>query len=384
MLFIRNIGNSPFWRWIGTLSLLILIGGFFYIRQLSEGLIVTGMSDQVSWGLYIANFVFFVGIAASAVLLAVPTFIFQRQDTAHVMLFAESMAVAAVFTALLFVIADLGQPTRLWHLLPLLGHINFPASLLAWDVFVLIGYLLLNLILIGMTLYTTYRGKKPNKVILLLLIILTMFWAIAIHTVTAFLFSANTGRLLWHTALLAPRFIASAFASGGALLIFGLQVIRKVCHHPVDQSVFNLIAIVVTLSLQISLFFTGVELFTDFYNETTDVISIRYLYLGLGETTGLVIWIWAAIGLNGIAVVILSINPLRRHLLSLNIACSLLLVGIWLEKGVAQVVPGFIPTPLGEVFEYSPTVTELMVTLGIWAIGLLVLTLLIRGSYCEH
>jgi molybdopterin-containing oxidoreductase family membrane subunit len=206
-----------------------------------------------------------------------------------------------------------------------------------------------------------------------------MFWAISIHTVTAFLFSANPARPFWHTALLGPRFIASAFASGPALIIITLQIVRKVTSYEISQSVINMLSLIMTFALQISLFFVGVELFTDFYNEGAHAASIHYLFFGLGGFSSLKSWIWLALTLNLIAVVIMMIHPLRQKTVLLNIACVLAFVGIWIEKGMGLVIPGFIPTPLGEIFEYTPTSVELGVAAGIWAFGTLVFTLLAKA-----
>jgi len=211
-------------------------------------------------------------------------------------------------------------------------------------------------------------------------VILAIFWAISIHTVTAFLFSANTARPFWHVALLGPRFIATAFVSGPALIILVLQVLDRVTRYPVPRSVIQTLALIMTVSLQVSLFFVGVELFTDFYNETAHAASIRYLYFGLDGLASLAPWMWTALLMNLVAVTILTINPLRRQLRFLNIACVLAFIGIWIEKGMGFVVPGFIPTPLGEVFEYSPTAVEVTVSAGIWAFGALVFTLLAKSS----
>ncbi|MEO8012490.1 MAG: NrfD/PsrC family molybdoenzyme membrane anchor subunit, partial [Dokdonella sp.] len=199
-------------------------------------------------------------------------------------------------------------------------------------------------------------------------------------TVTAFLFSANSARPFWNNALLGPRFIASAFVAGPALIILILQVVRRLTAYPVSQSVVHTLALIMSISLQTSLFFVVAELFTDFYNESAHAASIRYLFFGLHGATGMRAWIWTAMALNVIAVVILMITPLRRRMRWLNLACVLAFVGIWIEKGMGLVVPGFIPTPLGEVFEYTPTAIELGVSLGIWAFGALLFTVLAKAS----
>ena len=357
---IREMFRGPreYWMLLATLSLVILFGVWRYSEQLTTGLVVTGMSDQVSWGFYISNFAFLVGIAAAAVLLAIPAYIFDRKDMKDVVLIGETMAVAAVIMAIMFVVADLGRPDRLWHMIPGIGRFNWPTSLLAWDVLVLSVYFLLNVAIPFYVLYSLYRGKKPNLRLYFPLVILTMFWAISIHTVTAFLFAANPARPFWHTALLGPRFIASAFASGPALIIIALQLIRKTTTYHVSESVIELLSVIMATALQISLFFVGVELFTEFYNEGAHSASARYLYLGLDGFASLQSWIWFALALNVIAVLILMIDPLRKKTMLLNIACVLTFTGIWIEKGMGLVIPGFIPTPLGEVFEYAPTSVE--------------------------
>ncbi len=374
-------GGRLYWSWLALLLALIAVGLWCYLEQLQQGLIVTGMSDQVSWGYYIANFAFLVGIAAAAVLLVVPAYIFNRKDVEEVVLLGEALAVAAVVTAILFVIIDLGRPDRLWHLLPGLGRFNFPRSLLAWDVLVLSGYLLLNVAIPFYLLFTHYQGRQPRLYHYFPFVLLAIFWAIAIHTVTAFLFSANSARSFWHGALLGPRFIASAFVSGPALIIIALQIIHRLGHLEVNRSVLETLALIMTFALQASLFFVGAELFTDFYNTGAhNTASIRYLYLGLQGFEGLRPWIWTALSLNIVAVIILMIHPLRRHLVTLNSACVLAYVGVWMEKGMALVVPGFIPTPLGEIFEYMPTQREILIATGCWAMGTLIFTLLVKAG----
>jgi len=371
-------GSRRYWTWVILLVVLFVHGVFYYANQMQTGLVVTGMSDQVSWGFYISNFAFFVGIAAAAVLLVIPAYIFHRKDIKHVVLLGEGMAVAAVLVAMMFVLVDLGRPERAWHFIPFIGRFNFPNSILAWDVIVLNGYLLLNAAILGYVLFLHYRDQEPKSKVYLTFVVLAMFWAISIHTVTAFMFSSNPSRAMWHTSLLGPRFISSAFASGPALIIITLGIIHNITRYQISRTAIDTLALILTVALQVSLFFVGVEMFTDFYNEGEHGASMRYLFLGLGGMGNLRPWIWAALAMNLIAVTILMIHPLRRNMKWLNIACVLTFLGIWIEKGMGLVVPGFIPTTLGEVFQYSPTSTELSIALGIWSFGMLVFTLLAK------
>jgi molybdopterin-containing oxidoreductase family membrane subunit len=208
--------------------------------------------------------------------------------------------------------------------------------------------------------------------------VLSIFWAISIHTVTAFLFSSNVARPFWNTAVLGPRFLASAFTSGPALIVLALQVIDRFSEFEVKRDVIDFMALIITVSLQINLFLLGVELFTDFYFPTAHGESATYLFFGLYGHKALVPWIWTAIVFNLIAVVILTLHPLRQRRGLLNVACVLAVIGVWIEKGMGLIVPGFIPTPIGEMFDYVPTRVEVFVSLGIWAFGLLVFTLVTK------
>lgn len=371
-------GGRAYWTWVGALGVVILVGLLFYARQLDQGLITSGMSDQVSWGVYIANFTYLVGIAAAAVMLVIPAYVFHRDDVKHVVLIGEGIAVAAVIMSILFVVVDLGRPERIWHMIPVLGRLHFPESLLAWDVVVLGGYLVLSVAIPFYMLFSRYQGREPRHDLYFPAILVSIAWAISIHTVTAFLFSSNVARPYWHTAVLGPRFLASAFTSGPALIVLALQVIGRQTPFKVQASVIQLMTLIATVALQINLFLLGAELFTDFYFRTEEVTAATYLYLGLDGANRLVPWIWSAITLQIAAATILTLHPLRSRRGVASIACVLAIVGVWIEKGMGLVIPGFVPTPLGEVFEYVPSWGEVFVSLGIWALGILVFTLLAK------
>jgi Ni/Fe-hydrogenase subunit HybB-like protein len=371
-------GGRVYWSWVGGLCVVILTGVLFYGRQLDQGLITTGMSDQVSWGVYIANFTYLVGIAAAAVMLVIPAYVFHRDDVKHVVLIGEGIAVAAVIMSILFVVVDLGRPERIWHMIPALGRLHFPESLLAWDVVVLSGYLVLSVAIPFYMLFSRYQGREPRHDLYFPAILVSIAWAISIHTVTAFLFSSNVARPFWHTAVLGPRFLASAFTSGPALIVLALQVIGRQTPFRIQASVIQLMTLMATVALQINLFLLGAEIFTDFYFRTEEVTAATYLYLGLDGANRLVPWIWSAIALQIAAATILTVHPLRSRRVVASIACVLAIVGVWIEKGMGLVIPGFVPTPLGEVFEYSPSWGEVFVSVGIWAFGILVFTLLAK------
>lgn len=352
------------------LSVLALIGLNAYVRQVVAGLETTGMTNQVSWGAYIANFTFLVGVAAAAVMLVIPAYIYKKAFMHEVVLFGELMAVAVIIMCLLFVTVDLGRPERFLHMVPPFGIFNWPGSILSWDVIVLNGYLLLNLHITSYLLYCKYRGQKPSRKLYLPFVFISIIWAVSIHTVTAFLYVGLPGRSYWHHPLVPSRFLASAFVAGPALMILTFQIIRRVTRYWIgDESIFTL-RMIMTVAMIINVFLLGSEIFTEFYSPTAHAAAAHYLYFGLHGHSGLVPWIWTAMALDAIGLALL-ISPLSRRIAGLNAACVACFVGIWIEKGMGLIIPGFVPTPLGQIVEYLPTLNETLVCLGIWAFGVL-------------
>jgi Ni/Fe-hydrogenase subunit HybB-like protein len=371
-------GDPRYHTWMASLTLIMLVGGYAYSVQLRYGLGVTGMNDHVSWGLYISNFTFLVGLAAAALMLVLPAYILDDVDFGHAVLMAEAVAVAALLMCLSFVVVDIGNPLGSWHLIPGIGYLNWPRSLLAWDVIVLNGYLALNLAIPFYILYSHFAGRTPEKRKYLPWMYIAVMWAVSIHLVTAFLLAGLPARPFWNTALLGPRFLASAFTAGPAFVIVLLWFIRRETKYEIADGAFKKLAVITTVAAQINLVMLISELFYKFYSPTHHGINARYLFFGLGEHHALVPWIWTAIALNVLATIALMIHPLRRNPRWLMPACAILFVSIWIEKGIGLVVPGFVPSPLGEIVEYTPTWVELCVTVGIWAMGLFVLTVLVR------
>jgi molybdopterin-containing oxidoreductase family membrane subunit len=374
---IAFVGDWRYYAWMGALTIVTLLGLNAWCKQLVHGLIVTGMSDEVSWGVYIANFTFLVGIAAAAVMMVIPVYIYDNEELHDLVIFGELLAVAAIIMCLAFVTVDLGRPDRFWHLIPGLGQFNFPASMLSWDVIVLNGYLLLNVHICGYLLYSRYNDRKPAKWFYIPFVFIAIAWAVSIHTVTAFLYVGLGGRPFWNSSIVGPRFLASAFSAGPALIILALQVIRGVTHYRITNKALLTLRGIVQVAMIINVFLLACEVFKEFYSGTAHSISSRYLFVGLDGHHALVPWIWTAVVLNVIAMVILAL-PVSRSLRYLNLSCVLSIVGIWIEKGMGLVIPGFIPTPLGAVVEYSPSLNETLICLGIWAFGFLCYTIFLR------
>ncbi|MEN9575264.1 MAG: hypothetical protein RL514_3119 [Verrucomicrobiota bacterium] len=522
-------GDWRYYAWTGGLFALCLVGLNAYAKQFVHGLITTDLTDQVCWGVYIANFSFVVGIAASAVMLVIPVYLYKNEELHDLVIFGELLAIAAILMALAFVMVDLGRPDRFWHMIPGLGKFNFPDSLLSWDVIVLNGYLALNIYVCAYLLYCRYEKRPPTKWLYLPFIFVGIVWAVSTMMVSAFLYVGLGGRPFWNSAIIGPRFLASAFTAGPALLILALQIVRRVTARAaedgaatagspattsrpatardlthLEQSLPELSAVsaelrqrvlahavvlevpashtflwqgtrgedaffvlqgrvavnredsglvrtvrtlgpgeqfgeisslagtprtatavaeeparvlrvpaetlrqlmkvpplarvirarmldrlmisdralltlrhIVQVAMIINVFLLGNEVFKEFYTGNLHVSASQYLYFGLHGYNALVPWIWSAIACNLVALVLLLL-PISTSLKWLDVACVLAVVGIWIEKSMGIIIPGFVPSPLGEIVEYSPTWNETLVCLGIWAFGLFIYTVLLR------
>ncbi len=366
-------GGRVYWAWVVLLLTMIVLGLIFYVRQWNLGLGITGMGRDISWGLYIANFTFLVGVAASAVMVVLPYYLHNFRVFGRITIFGEFLAVSAVTMSILFIFIDLGQPARVFNII----LYPSPRSVLFWDMIVLNLYLILNLIIGWRTLEAERQEETPPTWVKPL-VFLSIPLAISIHTVTAFIYSGLGARPFWLTALLAPRFLASAFASGPALLIILCLIMRRFTKFDTGQEAIQKIALIVTYALSIHMFFFLVELFSVFYGGIPEHMHhFQYLF-GPGGQPLLTVSAWISLILTWTAFFLL-INPRTRRIEgTLIYALLAVIIAVWIEKGLGFVVPGFIPSPLGEVSRYSPTIAEIIITKGVWACGLLILTILYK------
>jgi Ni/Fe-hydrogenase subunit HybB-like protein len=367
-------GGPAFYAWMVALTAVWLVGVNAFAHQTADGLVLSNMTDHVSWGLYIGNFTFGVGLAAGAVMMVIPAYLYHDHDMHDVVIIGEILAISAIVVSLAFVNVDLGRIDRFWHLAPLVGRFNWPISMLTWDVVVLTGYLAINLHVVGYLLYTRFLGEKPNPRWYVPFVLLSIIWAVSIHTVTAFLYSGLGGRPFWNSAILAPRFIASAFVTGPAFIVLALQVVRRFTSFHVGDGPIRTLVNVLRVTSLLNLFMVGSEVFTEFYTGGSHTASAQYLYFGLHGHNALVPWIWSAIVMNVTAAWLFNASSSRTQLWRLDIACLLALAGVWIEKGIGLIVPAFVPSTLHELVEYLPSMVEWKVTLGIWAFGLLLFT----------
>ena len=374
MLELAIRGNKKYYGWVGLLLAIVGVGFLTYLKQLDFGLGITGMSRDVSWGFYIAQFTFLVGVAAGGVMVVLPYYLHDYKAYGRITILGEFLAIAALVMCLTFIIVDLGQPMRIFNvwLYPTLHSVLF------WDTIVLNGYLFLNIV-VGWNVLEAERNGVHYQPWLKPLIYLSIPWAISIHTVTAYLYAGLPGRGFWMTAIMAPRFLSSAFAAGPALLILLCLVIRKTTNFDPGREQIQTLAKTVAYAIVLNVFFLLCEVFTVFYSQIPEHMDhLTYLFAGLHGHGTYVPWMWTAIALMILGIILL-VNPVtRKNEGVLAVACVAVFSGTWIDKGLGMISGGFVPNPLHEVNEYIPTIPELIISLAIWCLGFLVLTALYK------
>ncbi|QLA17758.1 sulfate reduction electron transfer complex DsrMKJOP subunit DsrP [Desulfolutivibrio sulfoxidireducens] len=365
-------GSPRYWGLIVGLLCVIGLGAGFWMYQLTKGLVITDLSRDVSWGFYIAQLTYFVGVAASAVMLVLPYYFHHFKDFSKMIILGEFLAISSVLMCMLFVVVDLGQPQRM---LNIIFHPT-PNSVLFWDMIVLNGYLFLNAI-IGWVTLQAFRNDMAPPAWVKPLIYLSVIWAFSIHTVTAFLYAGLPGRHYWLTAIMAARFLASAFCSGPAILLLLTLLVRRLTTFDPGKKAIDTLATIITYAMCVNVFFFLLELFTAFYsNMPGHMAPIVYLFKGFDGDTTLVPFMWTAAVLAIISLAMLIPYQIRQKRPALITALIFLVIASWIDKGMGLIVAGFAPNPFEKVTSYLPTVPELMVASMVFAIGALVLTVL--------
>ncbi len=371
-------GGVAYWLWVVLLLIGVAVGAHAYSEQFREGFIVTNMRDEVCWGFYIGNFTFLVGIAAAAIVLVIPAYVYDWKPIREIAIIGELLAICAVVMCMLFVMVDVGQPLRVWHMLPLVGTANLPSSVLAWDVLTLSLYLVLNFVIVTHLVYRGFVGKKPSKAFVVPLILFSIPAAVGIQTVEAFVLSGLSARPFWNSAILPARFLASAFCSGPAIILILLQLIRRTWHLEIKNEALWKIAELMAYAMFLNLFLFGAEIFREYYSNTHHLLSYVYSFTGLHGYSAIVGYSWAAVIASVLAFLIFIVPRFRKNMFLLNVGAVLIYVGVYIEKGVALIVPGFNPSTLGGFYEYTPNWLELRVAAGIFSAGFLLFTLMIK------
>ena len=371
-------GNRPYWIWIAVLAVLIVSGVLAFVQQARLGLTLTAMRDQVSWGFYIGNFTFLVGVAAAAVVLVIPAYVYNWKPIREIVIFGELLALSAITMCLLFVLVDIGRPDRLWHMIPPWGHINFPSSILAWDAIVLNLYFVVNFIVVTHIIYRAFSGRHYEKRLVIPLVLASIPMAIGIHTVTAFLYNGMVARPYWNSSILAPQFLASAFCSGPAILLVVLQLLRRFTRFEIQNEAIWKIAELMAYAMFLNVFLHGVEAFKEYYSNSEHLLYTRYWFQGLGEHRTLVPFAWSAVGLNVTAFLLFIMPAARQNPVTLNVGCLATYAGCYIEKGMGLIIPGLTPDTLGEIYQYYPSITEVRISAGVFAVGFLIFTLMLK------
>jgi Ni/Fe-hydrogenase subunit HybB-like protein len=363
-------GSRTYWSWIFALFVIISAGVACWFWQFRVGLTITGLSRDVVWGFYIAQFTFLVGVAASAVMVVLPYYLHDYKAFGKMTILGEFLAIPSVIMCMTFIFVDMGMPNRILNVFlhPTLHSMMF------WDTVALGGYLVLNIVISHWTLSCERREEPPPKW-LKPIILISIPWAVSIHTVTAFLYAGLAARPFWLTAILAPRFLASAFAAGPAILLLLAFFVRRISTFDPGKQAIDALGKIVTYAMTINVFFVLMELFTALYSDIPDhVTHFQFLFTGLEGENTLAPWMWVSSILAVVSLIVL-INPRTRNNYSwLIFGCVAVVVSLWIDKGLGMVIAGFVPNPLGQVVHYSPTAPELVISLAIYAIGALVLT----------
>lgn len=367
-------GSLPYWVWLGALCLMIAIGVIAYIIQFRQGLMVTGMSRSVAWGIYIAQFTFLVGVAASAVMVVLPYYLHNYKEFGKITLLGEFLAIGAVLMCPIFILVDLGQPRRIMNVFL---HPTFN-SMMFWDTVVVFGYLIINIV-ISRVMYEAERKSVAPPTWIKPLIYLSIPWAVSIHTVTAFLYAGLEGRPFWMTAILAPRFLASAFSAGPSVLIILCLIMRRYTKFDAGEKAIGKLAEIVTYAMVINVFFVLLEMFTGLYSDMPHhTHAFEFMYLGYHGLTNLVPWMWTSAVLSLVAVVLLLQPKIRKNLNALGPLAFAVVLALWIDKGLGLVITGQTPDELGHAVGYSPRLLEILITLGVYSIGALVITILYK------
>lgn len=366
-------GPKGYYLWLAFLLGVIAVGGLVYIYQLQQGLTITGMSRDVSWGLYISQFTYFVGVAASAVMLVLPAYFHHYKQFKRMIIFGEFIAIAAVIMCMLFIVVDMGQPQRM---LNVVLHPTFN-SVMFYDMMVLVGYLCLNVIIGWVTLEAERLDIEPPKWIKYL-IYLSIIWAFSIHTVTAFLYAGLPGRHYWLTAIMAARFLASAFCSGPALLLLLVLGMKRLTGYDPGKEAVRTLTLIITYAMCINVFFYLCEVFTAFYSGMPGhQHPLVYLFAGHGtEIPWVTYWMWAAVLMAAASLCILVPPSMRENMKLLPWALGMLVMATWIDKGLGLLIGGFTPNPFDGFTNYLPSLPEIAIAVAIYAVGLLVISLL--------
>ena len=303
---------------VGVLAAIMVIGFCAYLFQLTQGLCVTGMSNGVSWGLYITCFMFFVGLSAGGLIVASSAHVFGIESFKRVSMPAVITTTVCILCAGAFILIDLGGIQRIWNMFI---HLNF-TSPLAWDMCVITTYLVINVL----DIIWLRRGDE-RKVKMLSYVALPV--AILVHSVTAWIFGLEIAKEGWYSAIMAPIFVASACDSGLALLMVVLAAVRKAGVFDCGRELFANLARLLATFIAVDAFFIGCELLTTAYPGTEGASHV----LGIMTSGATAPFFWFEI-LGGLLIpFVLLASAKRRERTGVVVAASVLVMcGVFCKR----------------------------------------------------
>jgi len=186
-------------------------------------------------------------------------------------------------------------------------------------------------------------------------------------------------RPYWNSAILAPRFLASALCSGPAVLLILFQVLRKITAFEIKDDAIHKVAELMAYAMGFNLFLFGAEIFKEYYSNTQHLVHYEYLFFGLhGQPSPIAWYAWTSLAFSIVAFFLFLVPATRKNLYTMNIGAVLIYFSVYIEKGIALIIPGYTPDTLGQIYSYTPSMTELRVAAGIFGTGFLIFTLLVR------
>lgn len=366
--------SKKYWAWMCFLLAVIVIGCAAYAYQMINGFQVTGLSRDISWGLYIGHLTFFVGVAAGGVMIVLPYYFHNVKEYGRITVVGEFLAIAALVMALLFVVVDVGAPQKILNV----WLYWTPQSMLCWDSVVIPLYLVLNLVVGYQVLQAENKGVHYKKWVRTLAMI-SVPVAFSIHIVTAFLYAGLPSRHYFLTAVLPAKFLAGAFATGPALIILLCLLLKRLTGFDAGEKAMRMLATTAVYAFIAMLIMEAGEFFTAYYsNVPAHKTALTYLFFGYEGNSQWVPFLTVFWITTVIALVLLLPTKFRFNYATMGVGCACLFVALYIEKGLTFVIGGLSENPFGEIVDYIPGFAEILVIIGVYAIGIFIISLLFK------
>jgi len=370
-----------YWALVAFLLAVIGWGAYAYSVQLRDGLVVTGMRDRISWGLYIATFVFFIGISHAGTLISAILRVSQARWRTPVTRMAEFITVVALVCGASFVIIDLGRPDRVLNVF-IYGRWQSP---IIWDVLAITTYLtgsitylfvpmipdlalfrdrlagrtsrwrgwLYRVLAIGWNGNATQRRSLASAIGVLMILIIPI--AVSVHTVVSWIF-AMTLRVPWNSALFGAFFVAGAIFSGIAILIIVMAILRRAyhLHEYVTEKHFVNLGFLMAAFAAIMIYANISELLVHGY-KLEEGVEFHFRQIFLAEFAPL-FWFYLLGGL--VAPIVIALLPATRNIRGMVVASVLVTFAMWIERYVIVVSGLHVPLMPYEPASYAPTWVE--------------------------